>query len=276
MKTKLKKIIPEDKKGIQLSLLIFFNWLIKFLSRWTFLILLIICIAGLCGRAARTSDSIHFIYGIFFILLVIELLKIRPGREYKSLKKILEILLLNIFFTSALEQQLSAQLTFKALQTTSVFAIIYILVSFLSPRLLNYFLYKKVLNKSYLGIRKPSDPRMPKDNIFNDFTIQDVNERIEKINLNAIQSTYRDFVRLDEVHLEEVYYNKIPFDMTKIEREIFYNRSYQKLNLDFQLYPLGLHYFGHRLIKLSTNSSDASFYYVSKLSLKLRQKFRIK
>ncbi|MBA2796819.1 hypothetical protein, partial [Streptococcus porcinus] len=247
MKTKLKKIIPEDKKGIQLSLLIFFNWLIKFLSRWTFLILLMICIAGLCGRAARTSDSIHFIHGIFFILLVIELLKIRPGREYKSLKKIFEILLLNIFFTSALEQQLTVPLVNKALQLTSVFAIIYILVSFLSTKLLHHYLYKKVLNKSYLGIRKPSDPRMPEDNVYNDFKIQDVNERLKKINLNAVQNTYHEFVRLDEVHLEEVYFNKIPFDITKIEREIIYNRSYQKINLDFQLYPLGLHYFGHRL-----------------------------
>lgn len=54
--------------------------------------------------------------------------------------------------------------------------------------------------------------------------------------------------------------------------------SYLKLgqNLDFQLYPLGFHYFGHRLIKLSTNYSDATFYYASKLSLKLRKKFNIK
>ncbi|HEO6299836.1 TPA: hypothetical protein VA887_000339 [Streptococcus agalactiae] len=276
MKTKLKTIIPEDKKGIQLSSLIFLNWLIKFLSRWSFLILSMICIAGLCGRVAPMSDSINFIYGILFILLLIELSKFRPGREYKSFKKIIELLLLIGFFTSALEHQLSAPLTFKALQITSIFAIIYMLVSFLSSRLLNYFLYKKVLNKSYLGIRKPSDPRMPKDNFFNDFTIQDVNERLKKINLNAVQNTYHEFVRLDEVHLEEVYYNKIPFDITKIEREIIYNRSYQKINLDFQLYPLGLQYFGHRLIKLSTNYSDASFYYVSKLSLKLRQKFKIK
>lgn len=276
MKTKLKTIIPEDKKGIQLSSLIFLNWLIKFLSKWIFLILLMICIAGLCGRIASMSDSINFIFGMLFILLLIEISKFRPGKEYKSFKKIIELLFLIGFFTSALEQQLTVPLVLKTFQFTSIFAIIYILVSFLSSRLLNYYLYKKVLNKSYLGIRKPSDPRMPKDNIFNDFTIQDVNERIEKINLNAIQSTYREFVRLDEVHLEEVYYNKIPFDMTKIEREIFYNRSYQKLNLDFQLYPLSLHHFGHRLIKLSTNSSDASFYYVSKLSLKLRQKFRIK
>lgn len=276
MKTKLINTIPENKNGIHLSSLISLNWLIKFLSRWTFLIYLMICFAGLCGRIAPMNDSIIFFFGLLFILLLIELLKFRPSNERKSLKKVAELLVLMTFFTSALENRLSAPLTMRALQVTSFFAIIYVLVSFLSPRLINFYLYKKVLNKSYLGIRKPGSPRMPDDNIFTDYMIQDVNERLEKINQNAVQSAYREFVRLDEIHLEELYYNTIPAEMIKIEREVSYNKSYQKLNLDFQLYPLGLYHFGHRLIKLSTNYSDANFYYVSKLSLELRKKFKIK
>ncbi|HEN0543773.1 hypothetical protein SUF15_09890 [Streptococcus agalactiae] len=276
MKTKLKTIIPEDKKGIQLSSLIFLNWLIKFLSRWSFLILSMICIAGLCGRVAPMSDSINFIYGILFILLLIELSKFKPGREFKSFRKVIELLLLIGFFSSALEQQLSAQLTFKALQTTSIFAIIYMLISFLSPRLLNYYLYKKVLNKSYLGIRKPSDPKISDENIFNDFLIQDINERLEMINQKVVKSDYQEFVKLDELESIEEYYNRIPMYVRLSEPELSYKRSNQILNLRFQLYPLGLKYFGHNMIKLTSNYSAANTYYVSEFYSELRKKFNIK
>ncbi|ESR08769.1 hypothetical protein DIX60_10675 [Streptococcus iniae] len=276
MKTKLKTIIPEDKKGIQLSSLIFLNWLIKFLSRWSFLILTMICIAALCGRVAPMSASINFIFVIFSILLLIELLKFRPGREFKSLIKVIELLFLIGFLASALEQQLSAQLTFKVLQTTSVFAIIYILVSFLSPRLLNYYLYKKVLNKSYLGIRKPSDLRLSDENIFNDFLIQDINERLEMINKNAVRSNYREFVKLNELESIEKFYNRIPVHVRLTEPELSYKRSNQILNLEFQLYPLGSKYFGHKMITLTSNYFDANFYYESKFYFELRKKFKIK
>lgn len=276
MKTKLKTIIPEDKKGIQLSSLIFLNWLIKFLSRWSFLILTMICIAGLCGRVAPMSDSIHFIFVIFSILLLIELLKFRPGREYKSLIKVIELLFLIGFLASALEQQLSAQLTFKVLQTTSVFAIIHILVSFLSPRLLNYYLNKKVLNKSYLGIRKPSDPRLPEQNIFNDFMIKDINDRFEKLNENSIKKSYQEFVKVDKVNLNESYYNRIPLYVKSQESELSYKRNNQIIVLEYYVYPFGLNYFGHKMITLTSNYFDANFYYESKFYFELRKKFKIK
>lgn len=77
---------------------------------------------------------------------------------------------------------------------------IYQFMKWFQAKLFQRYLFKNILNKDYLGIRKLKDKLPPKINLFTDADEGDANQRMITINQRAVKKDYQDIVELSFVN----------------------------------------------------------------------------
>jgi len=78
------------------------------------------------------------------------------------------------------------------------------LVTFLQSRLFKKYIFKNIINKEYLGIRKLTDELPPQSNLYVDAAEADADKRMRQINQNVIKQPYQDIVELSFLNREVI------------------------------------------------------------------------
>ncbi|MBY5050934.1 hypothetical protein K6W07_02915 [Streptococcus agalactiae] len=89
------------------------------------------------------------------------------------------------------------------------------LVTVIQPRLFKHYLFKKVIDKEYLGIRKFTDFLPPEINFYKDADEEDADKRMRLINQNVIKHPYQEVVELSFLNREVITaigYKAVPFE----------------------------------------------------------------
>ncbi|XZR23247.1 hypothetical protein ACQ0P5_03140, partial [Streptococcus canis] len=77
-------------------------------------------------------------------------------------------------------------------------------VAVIQPRLFKHYLFKKVIDKEYLGIRKFTDELPPESNIYVDADEKDADKRMRLINQHVIKPPYQEVVELSYLNREVI------------------------------------------------------------------------
>lgn len=134
------------------------------------------------------------------------------------------------------------------------------LVAVIQPRLFKYYLFKNVINKEYLGIRKLTDDLPPKSNIYADADEKDADKRMRLINQNVIKPPYQGVVELSYLNREvitAIQYKSTPFRKEKERSFIDDDTIYYPI---FTAHPFGDSErkldFCYRLIQFKLSQKD--------------------
>ena len=201
MKNLIKMVKETDKLGYKLSAICGVNWLIRQAFKWQFLVFEMIACAVLIKEISAileiSSDYLVSLMGLF--ILASPFLKLRFGVERFIFYFMRNFVLLWIF-SKALDfpfQENESELWILMF----LFSIgIYQFMKWFQAKLFQRYLFKNILNKDYLGIRKLKDKLPPKSNLFTDADEGDANQRMITINQRAVKKDYQDIVELSFVN----------------------------------------------------------------------------
>ncbi|MFS9314667.1 hypothetical protein QM404_04605 [Streptococcus infantis] len=243
MKDLFRVFKESDKLGFRLTAICGLNWLICWLFRLQFLVFeMIVC--------------------VFFIKEISEILKINP--------KALGIMMIIIIFTKSFSkfhfdtgkficsflESFIMMVTIITVLSNSLqinefpFWFIMFLISFSIYQFMKYFqvelfdryLFKKVLNKEYFGIKKITDPLPSAINIYVDSEENDVNDRMSLVNQRSIKEAYQDIVELSFMNIEkftgQVYFREVLSGYEAPLKKEFSDID-EKYHLVFKVYPFG-------------------------------------
>lgn len=243
MKDLLRVLKESDKIGFKLTAICGLNWLIRWLFRLQFLVFeMIVC--------------------VFFIKEISAILKIDP----RSLAIMMIIIIfansfsklhfgtgkfICSFFESFLTMLIIPIILNSSLQINEFpFWFIIFLISFSIYRFMKYFqielfkryLFKKILNKEYLGIKKITDPLPSAINIYVDSEENDVNDRMSLVNQRSIKEAYQDIVELSFMNIErftgQVYFRE-EWNGFEAPLKKEFSDIDEKYHLVFKVYPFG-------------------------------------
>lgn len=178
------------------------------------------------------------------------------SQEFRRFKSVLNIFVLLIFFVAgtkyAAQYIVTDQLVINLCNFLIMSAIFKTLVIFLQPRLFKAYLFKNIIDKKYLGIRKLTDDLPPEINFYND-----ADKRMKMINQNAIKKSYQEIVELSFLNREvitAISYNEKENERTFIDDDTIYYPI-------FTVHPFGDYEgkfdFHHRLIQFRLSQKDA-------------------
>ena len=263
MKNLIKMVKETDKLGYKLSAICGVNWLIRQAFKWQYLFFVMVAGAVFITKASVILEVDPRIFGtmIGLIILCAPFTKLRLGAGMQIIKMFIRNIILAIIFTAALEKPIQEnELPFWLLAT--IFSIgIYYFMKWFQAKLFQRYLFKNILNKDYLGIRKLKDKLPPKINIFMDADEGDANQRMITINQRAVKKDYQDIVELSFLNREKwtgiSYYRKswngseAPLEKKFVDIDEFYHPV-------FIVFPFGKkHDFYFRLIQLDVSKRSA-------------------
>ena len=203
MKEFFRILKQSDKLGYKLSAICGVNWLVGQLFKWQLLVFEMVASAVLIKEISaileKSSNYLVFSMGIF--ILAIPFLKIRFGVERFFYSLFESILLLLIFFTVVkfiFQENESSLWLLMALISFGI----YQFMKWFQANLFQRYLFKNVLNKEYLGIKKATDPFPPEINFYVDAGEIDANQRMVMINKRAVKEAYQGIVELSFLNVE--------------------------------------------------------------------------
>ena len=252
-----------DKLGYKLSAICGVNWLIRQAFKWQYLFFVMVTGAVCIKEASVILEVDPRIFGtmIGLIILCAPFTKLRLGVEMQTIKMFIRNVVLAIIFTAALEKPIQEnESSFWLLAT--IFSIgIYYFMKWFQTKLFQRFLFKNILNKDYLGIRKLRDELPPKINLFTDADEGDANQRMITINQRAVKKDYQDVVELSFLNREKrtgiSYYRKAwsgseaPLEREFVDIEEFYHPV-------FSVFPFGKkHDFCFEMIQFDVSKKSA-------------------
>lgn len=262
MKNLIKMVKETDKLGYKLSAICGVNWLIRQAFKWQFLVFEMIACAVLIKEISAileiSSDYLVSLMGLF--ILASPFLKLRFGVERFIFYFMRNFVLLWIF-SKALDfpfQENESELWILMF----LFSIgIYQFMKWFQAKLFQRYLFKNILNKDYLGIRKLKDKLPPKINLFTDADEGDANQRMITINQRAVKKDYQDVVELSFLNREKrtgiSYYRKAwngseaPLEREFVDIEEFYHPV-------FSVFPFGKkHDFCFEMIQFDVSKKSA-------------------
>lgn len=195
------------------------------------------------------------------IILCAPFMKLRLGAEMRIIKMFIRNIVLALIFTAALEKPIQEnESSFWLLAT--IFSIgIYYFMKWFQAKLFQRYLFKNILNKSYLGIRKLRDELPPKINLFTNADEGNANQRMITINQRAVKKDYQDIVELSFLNREKQigisYYRKswngseAPLEKKFVDIDEFYHPV-------FSVFPFGKkHDCYFRLIQFDVSKRSA-------------------
>lgn len=197
MKNLIKMVKETDKLGYKLSAICGVNWLVGQLFKWQYLVFEMIACAVLIKEISAILEisSNYLVSLMSLFILASPFLKLRFGVERFIFYFMRNFVLLWIF-SKALDfpfQENESELWILIF----LFSIgIYQFMKWFQAKLFLRYLFKNVLNKDYLGIRKLRDELPPKINLLTDADEGDANQRMITINQRAVKKDYQDIVEL--------------------------------------------------------------------------------
>ena len=197
MKNLIKMVKETDKLGYKLSAICGVNWLVGQLFKWQYLVFEMIACAVLIKEISAILEisSNYLVSLMSLFILASPFLKLRFGVERFIFYFMRNFVLLWIF-SKALDfpfQENESELWILIF----LFSIgIYQFMKWFQAKLFQRYLFKNILNKDYLGIRKLKDKLPPKINLFTDADEGDANQRMITINQRAVKKDYQDIVEL--------------------------------------------------------------------------------
>lgn len=230
--------LKRTKKERQLIILSVINWLLERFNNWQFEIMTAlffgILTQGIAPKNEVKTFLTIFMMGYICSKLYQDFTKIYLKVIWRCVKAVIWYTAFMIGYAIS-STQLSNQLVLAWL----ISLVVYITILYIYPKFFRYYLFKKVLNKSYLGIRKEGDPLPPKDNFFNDVKCTNAVERMRLINQKTIQTDYQRILELtfmDSYRQTGLHYYT-DVETNKTHREFFDNDA--MFVLVFRVYPFG-------------------------------------
>lgn len=263
MKNLIKIIKGTDKLGYKLSAICGVNWLIRQAFKWQYLFFVMVTGAVFIKEASVILEVDPRIFGTMMCLIILcaPFTKLRLGAEMRIIKMFIRNIVLALIFTAALEKPIQEnESSFWLL--APIFSIgIYYFMKWFQAKLFQRYLFKNILNKDYLGIRKLKDKLPPKINIFTDADEGNANQRMITINQRAVKKDYQDIVELSFLNREKQtgisYYRKswngseAPLEKKFVDIDEFYHPV-------FSVFPFGKkHDFYFRLIQFDVSKRSA-------------------
>ena len=270
------KSLKRTKQERHLIFLTLGNWLLERFNNWQFEIMTAMFF-GILTQGVAPQNEVKTFLTIFMMGYICSKLSLDITKVYSEV--IWRCVKAMIWYTAFMigyaisSTQLSNQLALAWI----ISGLVYVIIRYPYPKLFRYYLFKKVLNKSYLGIRKESDPLPPKDNFFNDVKCVNAVERMRLINQKTIQTDYQRILELsfmDSYRQTGLHYFT-DVETHKTHREFFDNDA--MFVLVFRVYPFGFSTpnasYCHLTLLRLTLSEEKAFTYLSmanplKLSVK--------
>ena len=263
MKNLIKAVKEIDKLGYKLSAICGVNWLIRQAFKWQYLFFVMVTGAVCIKEASVILEIDPNIFGtmIDLIFLCVPFTKLLLGDEMRFMKMFIRNIILALIFTVALEKPIQEnELSFWILAT--IFSIgIYYFMKWFQAKLFQHYLFKNILNKDYLGIRKLKDELPPKINLFTDADEGDANQRMITINQRAVKKDYQDIVELSFLNREKqtgISYSRKSWNGSEAPLEKKFVDIEELYHPVFSVFPFGKkHDFYFKLIQFDVSKKSA-------------------
>ncbi|HEL0022625.1 TPA: hypothetical protein TT917_001450 [Streptococcus equi subsp. zooepidemicus] len=267
MKKHTRKWKTLNKNSLKLSLICGINWLIKIVFMGEFYLLSATFLGLLTYYMPQDIQffTVRVLESIVMLKIVIDVTRTLLSREMQWIVKSLRLGVMYLAFlagnTYIKQNNLTEMLVNRLLTFWLISLVLAALVAFIQPRLFKHYLFKNVINKEYLGIRKLTDELPPISNLYVDVKEVDADKRMRLINQNVIKPPYQDAVELSYLNREvitAISYKVVPFNKETERTFIDDDSIYYPI---FTVHPFGSlegkSDFYHTLIKLRLSQKDA-------------------
>lgn len=203
MKEFFRILKESDKLGYKLSAICGVNWLVGQLFKWQLLFFEMIACAVLIKKISAILEISSNYLGFLMILFIlsVSLPKLRFGVERFIYSFFGSFVLVSIFLIALdfpfQENEFSLWILMALISVG-----IYYFMKWFQANLFQRYLFKNVLNKEYLGIKKETDPFPPEINFYVDEGESDANQRMVMINKRAVKESYQGIVELSFLNVE--------------------------------------------------------------------------
>lgn len=243
MKDLFRVFKESDKLGYQLSAICGLNWLIRWLFRLQFLVFEMIVCAFFIKEISAITNIDSKILGTIMITIIFasSFSKVRFG-AVEFICSIFESFIMMMTIGVVLNSSLQiSEFPFWFIMFLISFGI-YQFMKYFQVELFDRYLFKKVLNKEYLGIKKITDPLPSAINIYVDSEENDVNDRMFLVNQRSIKEAYQDIVELSFMNIErftgQVYFRE-EWNGFEAPLKKEFSDIDEKYHLVFKVYPFG-------------------------------------
>ena len=243
MKELFRILRESDKLGYKLSAICGVNWLLGQLFKWQSLVFEMIACAILIKKISAileiSSNYLGFLMIIF--ILAVPFSKLRFGVErfiYSFSESIVLVLIFLIVVDFPFQENESSLWILMALISIGI----YQFMKWFQAKLFQRYLFKNILNKAYLGIRKLKDELPPKINLFTEAGESDANQRMVMINKHAIKETYQGIVELSFLNVERftgIAYCREAWNGVEAPLKKRFSDVDEMYHLVFRVYPFG-------------------------------------
>lgn len=203
MKEFFRILKESDKLGYKLSAICGINWLVGQLFKWQSLVFEMIASAVLIKKISAILEISPNYLGFLMIIFIlfVPFSKLRFGVERFIYSFFGNFVLVSIFLTAVdfpfQENEFSLWILMALISVG-----IYQFMKWFQTKLFQRYLFKNVLNKEYLGIKKATDPFPPEINFYVDAGESDANQRMVTINQRVVKEAYQGIVELSFLNVE--------------------------------------------------------------------------
>ena len=243
MKELFRILRESDKLGYKLFAICGVNWLLGQLFKWQSLVFEMIACAILIKKISAileiSSNYLGFLMVIF--ILAVSFSKLRFGVErfiYSFSEGIVLVLIFSIVVDFPFQENESSLWILIALISIGICQF----MKWFQAKLFQRYLFKNILNKAYLGIRKLKDELPPKINLFTEAGESDANQRMVMINKHAIKETYQGIVELSFLNVERfigIAYSREAWNGVEAPLKKRFFDVDEMYHLVFRVYPFG-------------------------------------
>ena len=243
MKELFRILRESDKLGYKLSAICGVNWLLGQLFKWQSLVFEMIACAILIKKISAileiSSNYLGFLMVIF--ILAVSFSKLRFGVErfiYSFSEGIVLVLIFSIVVDFPFQENESSLWILIALISIGICQF----MKWFQAKLFQRYLFKNILNKAYLGIRKLKDELPPKINLFTEAGQSDANQRMVMINKRVVKETYQGIVELSFLNVERftgIAYYREAWNGVEAPLKKRFSDVDEMYHLVFRVYPFG-------------------------------------
>ena len=262
MKELFRILRESDKLGYKLSAICGVNWLLGQVFKWQSLVFEMIACAILIKKISAileiSSNYLGFLMVIF--ILAVSFSKLRFGVErfiYSFSEGIVLVLIFSIVVDFPFQENESSLWILMALISIGICQF----MKWFQAKLFQRYLFKNILNKAYLGIRKLKDELPPKINLFTEAAESDANQRMVMINKHAIKETYQGIVELSFLNVERftgIAYCREAWNGVEAPLKKRFSDVDEMYHLVFRVYPFGKRMdLSFKLIRLDVSRRNA-------------------
>lgn len=243
MKDLFRVFKESDKLGFRLTAICGLNWLIRWLFRLQFLVFEMIVCAFFIKEISAILKIDPKALGIMMIIIIFanSFSKFHFGTG-KFICSFLESFIMMVTISTVLNNSLQInEFPFWFIMFLISFGI-YQFMKWFQANLFQRYLFKNVLNKEYLGIKKMTDPFPPEINFYVDAGESDANQRMVMINKRSVKETYQGIVELSFLNVERftgIAYSREAWNGFEAPLKKRFSDVDEMYHLVFRVYPFG-------------------------------------